>query len=55
MTKVHHLVGRTAESVQSLPEAEKDRRRYANQYGLSRKVGSLSSLPAAHYAQLICP
>lgn len=37
MTKVHHLVGRTAESVQSLPEAEKDRRRYANQYGLSRK------------------
>ncbi|KAG9050671.1 hypothetical protein FS837_003398 [Tulasnella sp. UAMH 9824] len=39
MTKVHHLVGRTAESVESLPAAEKDKRRYANQYGLSRKAG----------------
>ncbi|KAG8932036.1 hypothetical protein FRC00_000368 [Tulasnella sp. 408] len=37
MTKVHHLVGRTAEFVHALPEAEKDKRRYANQYGLSRK------------------
>ncbi|KIO29934.1 hypothetical protein M407DRAFT_20993 [Tulasnella calospora MUT 4182] len=37
MTKVNHLVGRTQEFVQYLPEAEKDKQRYANQYGLSRK------------------
>ncbi|KAG8971654.1 hypothetical protein FRC05_010910 [Tulasnella sp. 425] len=37
MTKVHHLVGRTPQFVDHLSEADKDKQRYVNQYGLSRK------------------